>query len=328
MVGISRKWHCILFAVLVGLHFFCATTSWGQNVYTDPNRSSPKPIELSKYKYSKESYFDTPSDPVSQLMIGVNYMNGWAVQPDITAACNWYAKAASREIPLAQHYFAICISKKIILNDLIPKKIFEKSMEGGHLLSSCFLAEILLVEDENKESLTEYISQCEYLAKLGSPIASFHMYKILSKEGGGKVLTEKALNFLVGAAQDEIPEAKFILGRFLISISKDKYDFSLGLKFLEDAASLGFTPAFDVIAESYISFLNERKYEYSKRYLLEKSYLWSSSALTRSRELELKYRPHVEHFRKLIPSEVVDGLDKLRENYLSSVGTSLAPLFH
>ena len=56
--------------------------------------------------------------------------------------------------------------------------------------------------------------------------------------------------------------------------------------------------------------------------------MWSSSALTRSRELELKYRPHVVNFKKLIPSEVVEGLDKLRENYLSSVSVSLAPVFH
>jgi hypothetical protein len=74
--------------------------------------------------------------------------------------------------------------------------------------------------------------------------------------------------------------------------------------------------------------LNEKNYGYSKRYLLEKSYLWSSSALTRNRELELKYGPHVENLKKLIPNEVVEGLDKLRENYLLSVSTSLAPVFH
>lgn len=328
MIEMSNRLYSKLIMLIANLIFSCGAHSWGQTVYSDLDHSFSKSINLrenNKYKNIENS-----DNPISKLMIGINYMNGWTVHPDINAACNWYAKAASREIPLAQHYYAICVSKNLISSDVSSSSIFKKSIEGGHLLSSCYLADIILAENENenKQSAIEYISQCEYLAQLGSPIASFRMYKILSKEGSDKVLTEKALNFLIGAAQDEIPEAKFILGKFLITISKNKDEFLLGLKFLEDAASLGFTPAFDVIAESYLFFLNEKNYGYSKRYLLEKSYLWSSSALTRSRELELKYRPHVVNFKKLIPSEVVEGLDKLRENYLSSVSVSLAPVFH
>ncbi len=326
MIEMRNRLYTKLIILLPAVIFSWCAHSWGQTVYSDLDHSSLKSINL--IKNNKHKNFNNREDSIFQLMKGIDYTNGWTVQPDISAACDWYAKAASREIPLAQHYYAICVSKKLISSDVSSSSIFKKSIEGGHLLSSCYLADILLAETENKKLSIYYISQCEYLAQLGAPIASFRMYKLLAKKDGDKVVTEKALNFLLGAAQDEIPEAKLILGKFLIEISKNKEDFSLGLKLLEDAASLGFAPAFDVIAQSYLFFLNEKNYGYSKRSLLEKSYLWSSSALTRNRELELKYRPHVVNFKKLIPSEVVEGLDKLRENYLSSVSVSLAPVFH
>lgn len=326
MIEMRNRLYTKLIILLPAVIFSWCAHSWGQTVYSDLDHSSLKSINL--IKNNKHKNFNNREDSIFQLMKGIDYTNGWTVQPDISAACDWYAKAASREIPLAQHYYAICVSKKLISSDVSSSSIFKKSIEGGHLLSSCYLADILLAETENKKLSIYYISQCEYLAQLGAPIASFRMYKLLAKKDGDKVVTEKALNFLLGAAQDEIPEAKLILGKFLIEISKNKEEFSLGLKLLEDAASLGFAPAFDVIAQIYLFFLNEKNYGYSKRYLLEKSYLWSSSALTRNRELELKYGPHVENLKKLIPNEVVEGLDKLRENYLLSVSTSLAPFFH
>lgn len=325
----SNKWRQILGLVFIELIFFCTTPALGQTVYANLDHFPSKPMDLRKNdKYQNHSnYFENHDNPISQLMMGMDYSNGWTVSPDINVACNWYAKAASREIPLAQHYYAICISKKLISSNESSSEIFKKSIDGGHLLSSCYLADILLMDNENKKPLNEYISQCEYLAQLGSPMASFRMYKILYREDPDKTLTQKRIDFLIKAAQDEIPEAKFILGRLLVLNSKNKDEFSIGLKFLEDAASLGFVSSFDVIAELYLYFLREKNYGYSERYLLEKSYLWSSSALTMSRDLELKYAPHVRNFKKLIPEKVIEGLDALRENFLSGVDISFSALF-
>lgn len=219
------------------------------------------------------------NDGVAQWLLGDMHFYGNGYNEDKKTACQWYAKAAKNEIPVALDRLGSCYLKGYHQKRDIGKAIdsFELATQLGHHISLCNIADIYYQGIETKVDVNKAIALCEKSAMQSSSPAMVRvgkMYLNAQRDDGIKLAT----HWFLTAANFENPEAYYFLGKINRDGIGTKVDIDSALYWFEKSATLGFSPAYIETAKIYANAPKDPDSGKWQEAALAKAYVWGQAA--------------------------------------------------
>lgn len=159
------------------------------------------------------------NDPEAQAALGIFFMAGREVEKDEKKGFEWLEKAASQNDPRGLYYFSLCFLDGLGTekNEARGLQILQKAVEAGYI-----------------------------------PAKTFFGKSLLKAQYGQKKDVPRAVKILTDAANQEDPEAQFVLGVLYSGIEKEvKKNRQRQMKWLTLSAMHGFVPAQRALGVEY-----------------------------------------------------------------------------
>ncbi|KXI29608.1 tetratricopeptide repeat protein [Paraglaciecola hydrolytica] len=285
-------------------------------------RKADKLLAEQKYQEAYSAYEDIGKEENNAVaLINLALFNelGWGRQTDMLKACQWYAKAAELEAPLALDKLAHCFVKGIhqAMDFQRAEQLYEKAAELGFHLSLCHLGSLYLHGEGVEQNSQKGLALCTQAAEQGSipamlQIADFNL-ALNTQESNAS-----ALHWYSNAASYHSAHAQFNIGLMLLKGQGLKQDPLEAREWFEKAAAQGYQPAYFETAALYFA---APKNPVTKLWLeqdLAKSYLWISAALQRSNNQQQQDQLHtmLAEVKKVMPETWEKDLNKKLEAHL------------
>lgn len=257
---------------------------------------------------------------IASLMIGNFYLYGYGRDIDKDKACEWYRKSAEQGIPRGLDSAAKCILDKSTDSHSAQQAIdyYLAAAEMGHHISYCHLAELYYEGNKVKQDVPKALLLCERSAQQGSPPAMLSLAKMHLANNQVDSL-KQAKHWFGMAAQYNVVEAHFHLGKIYKQEPVDEQSVMMALQWFESAASLGFQPAYLETAKIYFDAPRHPETGQWQEVALAKAYLWLSANLASEQapQQSQEARQMLSIVKKELPATWYPSLDKKVSEHLS-----------
>lgn len=261
-----------------------APCTLASNDYSAELRPAQQALAVGDYPkaYAHYSRF-AAKNPLAQFTLGLFHRNGWGRPADAAAACRWFEKSASRNIPAAQHYLGDCLVRGThrTADTKAALAWYRKAAAGGHLISLCSAADLYIHGNGENKDAKQGLGLCLQAAQAGSPPA---MLKLANYYYEGTDLPQDlaaARHWYQEAAERGSSEARYRLGVMLSEGQGGEPDTKSALFWLETAAAEGYTPAYLPTAILYANAEVDPATGAMRPEHLAKIYLWNGAAKMR-----------------------------------------------
>lgn len=259
-------------------------------------------------------------DPLAQFSVGLFYQQGWYVNRDSQAACEWFGKAAKGKIPTTQYFYARCmLDGPLKKNAQKAAHWFQQAIEGGYFAALCDLGQLYMRGDGVEKDIAKGEALC-YEAAMKSAIDAQIFLGLFYSSGEFVDKDEqKSLHWLTIAAKKGHPKAQYQLAKMFQEGNGTPRDPNKAVFWYESAASQGYALAYYDTAILYYELAFAKETEKPESSLLAKNYLWLSAALAKEmravKRQQLKKR--LTQVDKVMPATWRPDLDKKVQMHLS-----------
>jgi TPR repeat protein len=219
-------------------------------------------------------------NPLAQFMLGLFHQNGWGRPADADAACAWFAKAAPRGIPAAQHLHADCLMRAPDApgNAAAALASYLDAANNSHYISWCAAAELLIRGRGVPRDVPRGLALCTQAAQANSPPAMLRLGQFLGGDAGVAPDLAQARAWFQRAALAGVTEARFRLAIMQSQGDGGEVDRTAALTGMETLAAEGYAPAYLPTAVMYAHLPPEPDTGALSAEHLAKVYLWASAA--------------------------------------------------
>jgi len=294
-----------------------------QTDYAADLKKATQALNEQDYTTAYKEYYrvaEKVQNPLAQFNLALFYHFGWERPKDEIAACHWYAKAASGNIPAAQHFYADCL-REGVAGTKAPTQAaiwYRRAADNGHIISLCSLAELYIAGTGVSKDTQQGLALCQQAANAGLRKAMLRMASFYLSDDPILRNSKNALYYLQQAAELRNVKALFMFGELhRDGIEGLSIDHQIARQWFELAAALGYIPAYYQVGVLYFNgdkalTTNALPAEY-----LAKAYLWLSAATQRSKNKNelLETKLLLNKISAFIPKTWTDDLDeKLNEH--------------
>lgn len=263
-----------------------ATRSTGAE---DDIRLAQKSLALGDYPKAYAHFRKAQNrSPLALFMIGMFHRNGWGRVADPVAGCGWFAKAARKNVPAAEHHWGDCLAQGIGRTVDIPAALdmYERAASHGHLISWCTAADYYIAGKGVAKDIAKGISLCTHVAQAGSSPAILKLARYYREGVDMPQDLAKARYWYGEAARRNDREAQYYFGLMLAQGEGGEPDPDAGLFWMESAAAAGFAPAYLPTAILYGNVPVQPETGMLAPEHLAKIYLWTMAAKARATDPE------------------------------------------
>lgn len=262
-------------------------------------------------------------NPVAAFMLGRFRQEGWGRPRDPVAACTWFERAARRQVPAAEHFWADCLAQGIGRPAQPAQAIvwYGKAAGHGHLISSCSAGELYLRGEGVPKDAARGLALCMQAAQSNSPPAMLALARYFDEGRHVPQDLPAARNWYLQAAQGGVVQAQYRLGAMLSAGEGGPVDADTGLYWLETAASQGMAEAYLPTAMLYANAVPQEKTGALAPEHLAKVYLWVSAARARCTDASQQAQAQAleKQVLKVMPASWRASLDKQVAEHLAGV---------
>jgi len=276
--------------------------------------------------YSQYLKFAQQGNSLAQFTTAMYHQLGWgnsAIDP--IKACHWHEKAAEGAIPASSHFYAECLEKGIgrPSSPTEAAQWYEKAANLGHLMSLCSLADLYMTGTGVTKNPTKGLQLCQQAAEKGAvparlKIALYYLNGDLSIRD-----LSRAYQWLEMAAVQSA-HANYLLGTMHDKKNGTPAEKTKALYWYENAASLGYVPAYLATAKLYFQSFPELKEQQPTADNLAKAYMWLSASKQSSfstAESE-QVNTMLNHVNSIMPKTWLTNLDQQVKAHFKSYPVS------
>lgn len=220
------------------------------------------------------------SNPLAQFMLGLFHQNGWGRPVNAAAACPWFAKAALRSIPAAQHLHGDCLMRAPDApgNAAAALASYLDAAKNSHYISLCSAAELLIRGKGVPRDVARGLALCTQAAQSNSPPAMLRMGQFLGGDADVPPDLPQARAWFRQAALAGVTEARYRLAVMQSQGDGGEVDRITALEGMESLAAEGYVPAYLPTAVLYAHLPPQPDTGALSAEQLAKVYLWVSAA--------------------------------------------------
>lgn len=269
--------------------------------------------------YARYSRF-AATNPLAQFTLGLFHRNGWGRSTDEVAACRWFEKSASRNIPAAQHYLGDCLVRGTHRATDAKSALawYRKAAAGGHLISLCSAADLYIRGNGVGKDTKQGLDLCQQAAQAGSPPAMLKLANHYREDVDVPQDLVAARYWYQQAAERGSNEARYRLGVMLSEGLGGEPEASAALFWMESAAAEGYAPAYLPTAILYANAEVDPANGALRPEHLAKIYLWNGAARIRASDpAALAETGHIEKMLlSVMPATWRNDLDRAIAEHL------------
>jgi TPR repeat protein len=220
------------------------------------------------------------SNPLAQFTLGLFHQNGWGRPVDTDAACAWFAKAALRRIPSAQHLHGDCLMRTPDApgNAEAALASYLDAAKGSHYISLCSAAELLIHGRGVPRDVPRGLALCTQGAQSNAPPAMLRLALFLSDDAAVPPDLPQARGWFERAAKAGLTDARFRLAIMQSQGDGGEVDRDAALLGMESLAAEGHVAAYLPTAVLYANQPPQADTGALGAADLAKAYLWASAA--------------------------------------------------
>jgi len=276
------RWFALL--LLAGALFFLIAAS----THAAPNhaielKTAQQLLSASNYSKAYAEYGKyAKRNPLAQFSLGLFHQFGWGRSTDPATACRWFSKAATGNIPAAQHFFAECLRHGIHVtaDPQAAAHWYEAAIQNGYLAALCPLAELHIAGSGVPKNPAQGLALCQQAAEKGLTSAQVRLGRFYLEEESVRDY-RKALQWFDIAARGNAAEGQHYFARMYqegLAVEKNPI---LARNWFEAAAGKGYLPAYLPTATLYAKAPLAPDTDRLSETDLAKAYLWASAASKR-----------------------------------------------
>jgi TPR repeat protein len=222
-------------------------------------------------------------NPLAQFTLGLFHQNGWGRPVNADTACAWFAKAALRRIPAAQHLHGDCLMRAPDAatrpgNAEAALASYLDAAKGSHYISLCSAAELLIHGRGVPRDVPRGLALCTQGAQSNAPPAMLRLALFLSDDADVPPDLAQARGWFERAAKAGVTEARFRLAIMQSQGDGGEADRDAALTGMESLAAEGYMPAYLPTAVLYANLPPQADTGALSAVHLAKVYLWASAA--------------------------------------------------
>jgi TPR repeat protein len=219
-------------------------------------------------------------NPLAQFALGLFHQNGWGRPVNADAACSWFAKAALRRIPAAQHLHGDCLMRAPQSPGHAEAALasYLDAAKGSHYISLCSAAELLIRGQGVPRDVPRGLALCTQAAQSNSPPAMLRMGQFLNGDADVPSDLPMARAWFKLAAGSGLSEARYRLAIMQSQGDGGEVERDAALAGMESLAAEGHVPAYLPTAVLYAHLPVQAKTGALGAEHLAKVYLWASAA--------------------------------------------------
>jgi TPR repeat protein len=219
-------------------------------------------------------------NPLAQFTLGLFHQNGWGRPVNADLACAWFAKAAPRRIPAAQHLHGDCLMRDAARpgNAEAALASYLDAAKGSHYISLCSAAELLIHGRGVPRDVPRGLALCTQGAQSNAPPAMLRLALFLSDDAGVPPDLAQARGWFERAAKAGLTEARFRLAIMQSQGDGGEADRDAALTGMETLAAEGYVAAYLPTAVLYAHLPPQPDTGALSAEQLAKVYLWASAA--------------------------------------------------
>lgn len=219
-------------------------------------------------------------NPLAQFTLGLFEREGWGRPPNPVAACNWFEKAAHKNIPAAEQFLGDCLAQGIgrEADGKAAQKWYEKAAASGIAYALCSAGELYISGKVIEKDVRRGLELCTAAAQAESPPA---MLRLADYYREGKDVPQDlaaARYWYQQAAERHNHEAQFRLGLMLSEGQGGDANVPQALFWLERAAMEGYAPAYLPVAILYANAEPDPQTGALSAENLAKVYMWNAAS--------------------------------------------------
>jgi TPR repeat protein len=220
------------------------------------------------------------TNPLAQFTLGLFHQNGWGRPVDHDVACAWFAKAALRRIPSAQHLHGDCLMRTPDApgNAEAALASYLDAAKGSHYISLCSAAELLIHGRGMPRDVPRGLALCTQGAQSNAPPAMLRLALFLSDDADVPPNLPLARGWFERAAKAGIADARFRLAIMQSQGDGGEVDRDAALLGMESLAAEGYVPAYLPTAVMYANQPAQADTGALSAEHLAKAYLWACAA--------------------------------------------------
>jgi TPR repeat protein len=223
------------------------------------------------------------TNPLAQFTLGLFHQNGWGRKVDADAACAWFAKAALRRIPAAQHLHGDCLMRapdaaSMPGNAEAALASYLDAAKGSHYISLCSAAELLIHGRGVPRDVPRGLALCTQGAQSNAPPAMLRLALFLSDDAAVPPDLPQARGWFERAAKAGLADARFRLAIMQSQGDGGEVDRDAALLGMESLAAEGYVAAYLPSAVLYANQPPQADTGALGADHLAKAYLWASAA--------------------------------------------------
>jgi TPR repeat protein len=215
--------------------------------------------------------------PLAAFSLGYLYKTGQGVHQDRATACDWFEKAARREVPSGANEYAICLRDGLNgepdANGAVEE--FIAAGEAGQTSAFCAAGRILIASDNTPGNSQTGLELCRRSAQAGHADDQLWLGQLLSDPDSPLHDPEEAGFWLETAAEGNNAEAQYLVG--MLHRSGD--DLAAAQHWLEKAASQGYQAAYQPTGEAYYADIRDPDTGEPDGTRVAKAYMWLTASL-------------------------------------------------
>lgn len=228
--------------------------------------------------YARYEAASREGNGLADFNLGLFHRMGWGRVPDAAGACKWFGRAATANLPAAQHFYGDCLRDGTdgVSQPAEAAQWYRRAIDQGYAAALCPLGELLFDGRGVVQSQPKGLALCRQAAESGDLAAQRHLAALLLRAAPPDHAA--AIDWLTRAAQRDDPAAQLELGT-LLAADKDASPETLNTAawWLEHAASSGYLPAYLPLARLYFGEGRAADGSLPSAERLAKAYLWLSS---------------------------------------------------
>jgi len=249
-----------------------------------PLRSAQQALAAGDYKKAYTLFSrHGATNPLAQFTLGLFYRQGWGRPADPARACDWFEKAARKNIPASQQFFGDCLAGGVgrAPDAKAAEDWYRKAAANGIAYALCSAGEMYIEGKVVAKDARRGLELCAQAAQAESPPAMLRLADHYREGTDVPRDLAAARHWYRLAAERHVREAQYRLGIMLRDGLGGDADPASALFWLETAAGAGYAPAYLPTALLYASAEADPATGMLRPGHLAKVYLWNSAAKAR-----------------------------------------------